>query len=326
MTRAWVVWCALWVGACTCLLGACTSQHDIGSLCERGICAMATLPADTRVPCLVATGEAAIQGSPTALDAMCVTDPVHMGDDGMAPCRMLFSVGDAGASCASIGLEPALDVADFGANVCEIAQLEADERDAFRMTATGWYIEDPLPPADACASIASQHAHFNGPLPRFGMTRLVCVETFADESSISDALRTGEGVRVDPDSCEILPALPAQTPDDIGTLCSTRFEPPEGFHTNRTYVDASSSQCKAGVCLVDAMRSPQAWPCAEGDRSCRDAGPPDVGNLSYCSCRCDAKGDDSRVACQCPSGYACRDVVSGEAPVVLAGGYCTRVF
>jgi hypothetical protein len=318
MTRAWVVWCALWVGACT-------SQHDIGSACERGIC-LTTAP-ETRLPCLIATGTATIQGTPTALDAMCVTDPVHMDDDGMAPCRMLFSAGDSDRTCASLGLEPALDITEVGASICEIPQLQADSRDTLEVTATGWYIEDPLPPADACAPIASQHARLNGPLPINGMTWLVCVEAFADEASISDALRTDEDVqRVDPDSCDILPALPAETPDDIGSLCSPRFEPPQGFFTSRTYVDASSGQCKAGVCLVDATRSAQPWPCPDGDQRCRDAGAPNLDNLSYCSCRCDANGDDSRVACRCPSGYACTDVVSGEAPVVLAGGYCTRVF
>jgi hypothetical protein len=314
MTRAWFVWCVLCVGACT-------TERMIGSTCIDGVCE--TAAASTRIPCLIATGPATIEAPPNAVDELCVTDLVHTDGDDMAPCRMLLLVDDPMQTCDGLGLDDALNAPSASANVCEIPQLERGRRGVAAMSATGWYIEE-VSPTDPCASIGAQRARFDGALVS-GTVRLECAHAFADPGSVSDQLRPGEDVLlVDPESCAGLPPLPERMPSEVGSLCSARFEPPEGFYTNRTHIDARSNQCETGVCLVDATRSAQQWPCLEGDEACADAGPPDLGNLSYCSCRCDAKGDPSRVACQCPSGFSCRDVLSGEAPGVLAGGYCMR--
>lgn len=317
MTRAWVVLCAL-------CLGACTTERMIGSTCIDGVCD--TAAASTRVPCLITTAQASLSNTPLAGNEVCVVDRVHKSDDDMAPCRLLLSIDDPQRSCTDLGLEEALNAPDGDLRFCAFPQLVQGTRGMVGGTATGWYLEgSPLPAADPCAPVASHHLRFNGELPSGTLPRLECVDAFADPATVSAVLRTGEDVlQIDPEGCAVLPPLPEPTPRDVGSVCSTRFEPPDGFFTNRTYVDARSEQCETGVCLVDATRAAQSWPCTPGDDACEDAGAPELGNLTYCSCRCDAKGDQTRVACQCPSNFSCRDVLSNEAPDALAGGYCVR--
>jgi hypothetical protein len=110
--------------------------------------------------------------------------------------------------------------------------------------------------------------------------------------------------------------LPDPPPEDIGKPCATRVEPPNGFSVGPMYVDTRTQQCTSGVCLVDtllACKPPND--CSQGINF--DA-------ATYCSCRCDAKGD-SRDPCDCPDGFGCFDVLNGDVPDSLAGGYCVKV-
>jgi hypothetical protein len=239
--------------ACALALSACTNQRKIGSTCEDGMCL--TVETNPRIPCMVATGMAQITGSPTSIQDMCVIDRLYKDAGDMVPCRMFFLSG-AMTSCPQLGFTDS-DDPSAPQGTCEIPQLDRFSRQNVPQgsTATGWYVLGPgLPVSDTCAQVAEQRVRFNGPFTLPGSTWLSCAEAFATPETVSPALRTGEDVlHVAPDSCASLPPLPEIQPQDVGSVCTTRFRPPEGFFTNRTYVDLRSEQCETGVCFVWSM-------------------------------------------------------------------------
>jgi hypothetical protein len=150
--------------------------------------------------------------------------------------------------------------------------------------------------------------------------RFRCTTALAHFSDVEVSLRRGEQpVKVSADRCGGLPGLPTQTPEDIGTFCEPRVDP--GFSTTSMYIDARTEHCSSGVCLIDGTSAPLVTTC-EDPALCPAS--PDFAAVSYCSCRCDPKGDNSRPPCECPEDFECRDVLNGEAPDSLAGGYCLR--
>lgn len=307
MTRGWWLVCAL-------ALSACTNVHEIGSTCEDGLCETASTNPPT--PCLFSTGapnmSASREGS--GLDLVCLNENVHKDALDMAPCRFFFSLADRSVRCESMGFITTEGVGPADSTICELPQLQQVERAEQALdSATGWYIEGPpLPEADPCRDTGMQRLVLNGALPVAGTTWLSCGEAFAAGDEV---------LLVDPSSCGGLPPLPKLIPDDIGALCSARVRPPLGFYTDRSYVDVRSEQCTSGVCLVDAAQSASLWPCP-ADFMCE---PPVLTELTYCSCRCEANGNDSRVPCACPSGYKCVQQLASElVPDGVAGGYCTK--
>lgn len=315
MTRGWWLVHAL-------VLSACTNEHMIGSTCAEGVCETAVV--DTRIPCVLATDAPA--GTPQD-DEACLSERVHKSASDMAPCRAFLSVDDPLITCDSIGFATADDVSLPSATVCEIPQLERSQRATTPRFATGWFIEGPpLSEGDGCAAGAGQRFRLNAPPSVPGTTRLSCGSALAAPEDVSPALRMGdEPLRVEPNSCAGLPPLPKRIPDDIGTVCEARVAPVGGFFTDRTYIDVRSAQCTTGVCLVDAMQSPSPWPC-EGGVDCSE--PPSLADHTYCSCRCDAKGDVSRAPCTCPMGFTCVNqlLASQVVPDSVAGSYCVREF
>lgn len=314
MTRWWLLVQAL-------VLSACTTQHTIGSTCENGICETAVM--NPGIPCVFSTAEPMMSGSLVS-DQACLIERIHKNDFDMAPCRLLFSLADQTRSCQSLGFATAGDISAM-ASVCEIPQLEADDRDERQPgPATGWFIQGPqLPASDVCAP-SFYRFRLNGQLPVPGMTWLLCGAAIAAPEDVSPALRMGEQVlSVEPSRCAGLPPLPKRIPDGIGTLCETRAVPSEGFFTDRSYIDVRSQQCESGVCLVDATQSPSHWPCEPGTM-CEQ---PSLEDYTYCSCRCDAAGDDSRAPCDCPPDFTCVKLLESDVvPDAVAGSYCVREF
>jgi len=304
------------------VLSACTTEHMIGSTCEEGVCETAVV--NTRIPCVLSTGAPA--GSPQD-DETCLSERVHKSSSDMAPCRAFFSVAEPSITCDSLGFATADDLSLPSATVCEIPQLEPSQRATAPRFTTGWFIEGPpLSDDDGCAAAAGQRFRLNAPLPVAGTTRLSCGSAIAAPEDVSPALRMGdEALLVEPNSCAGLPPLAKRIPDGIGTLCAASPVPRGGFFTDRTYIDVRSEQCATGVCLVDATQSPSPWPCEMGV-DC-DV-PPPLADYSYCSCRCDAKGDDSRAPCTCPMGFTCANqlLASQVVPASVAGSYCVREF
>jgi len=313
MTRWWLLVQAL-------LLSACTTEHTIGSTCENGICETAVM--DSRIPCVLSTAEP-IMTSARASDEACLRERVYKSSLNMASCRMFLSMDPPALDCEPIGFSSAEDVGLMNTTVCEIPQLDEAERDETVGFATGWYIEGPPLPAGACSSDAQQRFRLNGPLPVAGTVWLSCGAAFAAPEDVSAAQRMGdEIVSVEPGDCAGLPPLPKRTPDDIGALCEPRLNAPGGFFTDRTYIDVRSQQCTSGVCLVDATQSPS--PCEPG-AMCAE---PSLQDYTYCSCRCDAKGDNSRAPCSCPMGFTCANqlLAADVVPDAVAGSYCVREF
>jgi len=316
MTRAWWLVCAL-------ALSACTNVHKVGSTCEDGICETAST--STPVPCVFSTGTPIMSASPegSGLDEVCLNDSVHKNDSGMVPCRLFFSLADRSVRCESMGFTTIQGIGPVDSNICELPQLEQGERTGAALgSATGWYVEGPqLPDVDPCRDVGVQRLVLNGQLPVDGTTWLSCGEAFADPEDVAPALMGDEVQLVDPIDCGGLPPLPKLTPDDIGALCSAHVRPPLGFYTDRSYVDVRSEQCTSGVCLVDAAQSATLWPCPEGFM-CDE---PALEELTYCSCRCDAGDNDSRVPCACPTGFSCvQQLASQLVPAGVAGGYCAK--
>jgi hypothetical protein len=314
MTRWWLLVHVL-------LLSACTTQHTIGSTCENGICETAVV--NPGIPCVFSTAEPMMTGSPVS-DQACMNERVHKNESGMAPCRLFFSLAQQTRSCQSLGFATAED-GMASATVCEIPQLEEVDRDERPSSATGWYIDGPpLPQSDVCGAVSLQRFRLNGPLPVPGTTWLSCGAAIAAPEDVSAALRMGDQpVSVAPSSCASLPPLPTRIPEGIGTLCATRVAPPGGYFTDRTYVDVRSQQCTSGVCLVDATQSLSPWPCAPGTMCDQ----PSLEDYTYCSCRCEAAGDDSRAPCTCPPDFTCAKVLDSDVvPDAVAGSYCVREF
>ena len=128
-----------------------------------------------------------------------------------------------------------------------------------------------------------------------------------------------------------------------------------GFGATEVYVESRSFQCMTRVCLVDHFQGRVSCPYGQteddlslpGDdpKRCRVpatdgreegeeievavdpwlvARPPE--DAVYCSCRCDGP-DPSADYCECPSGYACRELVPDLGPLGsgnLAGSYCVK--
>jgi hypothetical protein len=303
------------------LLSACTTEHMVGSTCEQGVCATAV--ARPGIPCVFSTG------APGGSADDCLTERVHKSATDMAPCRAFFSLADPAVTCDSLGFATATDVSLPSATLCEIPQLEESQRAATPRFATGWFIEGPpLPDGDACSDGTGQRFRLNGPPAVPAATRLSCGSAIAAPEDVSPALRMGEqALLVQPSSCAGLPPLPMRVPEDTGAVCVSRAIPPEGFFTDRTYIDVGSEQCTSGVCLVDATQSPSPWPCEAGTTGC-SSDLPGLEDYTYCSCRCDAKGDDSRAPCECPMGFTCVNqlLASDVVPDAVAGSYCVREF
>lgn len=306
--------CVAWLAA----LG-CATEHPVGSTCPDGICETATLGAG--VPCLIESSPVGIVAPEPDTEVLCVRQRVPLLA-GMADCRLLLSLDGGPSACAGFGLETT--ESELGM-LCELPQLTLGQRGEAAMRASGWYIEDGSAYDGACAGLADQGVVLNGPLPVGTRIWLHCAKALAHFSDAPPSRRSGRApVVIAPQGCASLPPLTSRTPDDVGSYCEARIVPGDDFdfQSGTTYVDVRSEQCETGVCLIDASSAPLRV-CVEAPAVCP---PPvlDLSEVSYCSCRCDAKGDTSRAPCACPAGFTCADVLSETAPAGLAGGYCMR--
>jgi len=299
------------------LLAACRSEHPIGSTCEEGVCQVDT--PGVAIPCLIETSKAYPSGS-TADGDLCIDYEFELAA-GMAPCRAYLAYPEAAQLCDELALPIYEDDSPSTPPECELPQLEPDARDPTGETLTGWYLEGPVLPSEECWSNGRFRLRFNGELPEGVEARLSCTTALAHFSDVALGQRRGElPVDVSIDSCGGLSAQ-LQANDDVGYRCRTRVAPQAGWEYGKSYVDARSDQCSSGVCLVDTLSAPSFDPC-NGVGMC--ASQLAFDEATYCSCRCDTRGDPSPAPCQCPSGYACREVLHGEVPDSLAGGYCVR--
>jgi hypothetical protein len=139
------------------------------------------------------------------------------------------------------------------------------------------------------------------------------------------------------------------TPEDEYTQAFANFSDEE------VNVESRSFQCETRICLVNHFQGRVSCPygqsetdlaSAPGDAAerCRIPGtdgtdPNDVittpvlpqlvdrqaEKAVYCSCRCDGPDEGARY-CECPSGYACTELVKelGLSGAQLAGSYCVR--
>lgn len=128
-----------------------------------------------------------------------------------------------------------------------------------------------------------------------------------------------------------------------------------GFGVSEVYVESRSFQCATRVCLVNHFQGRVSCPYGQTERDLRlpgddparcrvpgsdglDRGEPievpvdpwlasrSAENSVYCSCRCDGP-DPGADYCECPSGYACAELVPelGElGSANLAGSYCVK--
>jgi hypothetical protein len=303
------------------LLAACTSEHHVGSTCPDGVCTGVPSPPST-MPCLLDTTnvfpEIPSPGSP----ARCIKNASIELVNGMAPCRAFFSIG-VEEICDELGLPVYDDGIPETNPECELPQLSPDMREAPDTDDdfTGWYFEDARLASDPCWQIGTHRLEVNnGNAP--SDLRFRCTTALAHFSDVEVSLRRGEQpVMVSAERCGGLPGLPMQTPEDIDDWCKPRVDPPGGFSTTSMYIDARTEQCSSGVCLIDGTSAPLVTACEDPDLCSATR---DFAAASYCSCRCDPKGDNSRPACECPEDFECRDVLNGEAPDTLAGGYCLR--
>ncbi len=154
-------------------------------------------------------------------------------------------------------------------------------------------------------------------------------------------------------------------PGGVGDPCIPEDEYRQqvpGYAVTEVNVESRSFQCETRVCLVNhfqgrvscpygqtesqaaACQEPGAPCTADSGLGCRVPGtngenPNDriqvavAGQLLerraddavYCSCRCDGPDDNARY-CECPSGYACVELVEDLqlGPGQLAGSYCIK--
>jgi hypothetical protein len=120
----------------------------------------------------------------------------------------------------------------------------------------------------------------------------------------------------------------------------------QNFSVDEVYVESRSMQCETRLCLANHFQGRVSCPYgqtqeqAEKDPRCRVPGSntPVSGSVNpqlsqrratdavYCSCRCDGPDANARY-CECPSGYACQQLVPKfgfEKQAQLAGSYCVR--
>jgi hypothetical protein len=142
------------------------------------------------------------------------------------------------------------------------------------------------------------------------------------------------------------------TPEDE---YQTRFS---GYSVKEANVESRSFQCETRVCLVNHFQGRVSCPYGESDEQIAlrpGAGQPLTEGCSvpgtsgaraedrievqvepqlverraeravYCSCRCDGPDSNAKY-CECPSGYACVELVKdlGLGSGQLAGSYCVK--
>jgi len=108
----------------------------------------------------------------------------------------------------------------------------------------------------------------------------------------------------------------------VGDPCLPEQVPEDGFDDSEAYVESSSVQCEARVCLVDHLEGDPREGCDDRSDTVTCAKSDEVDKRVYCSCRCDS--DDTGFAeCEYPGGFTCAPVLEqGNAGV--RGGYCIR--
>jgi len=138
-------------------------------------------------------------------------------------------------------------------------------------------------------------------------------------------------------------------PGDVGDPCIPNAEYSatyEGASERGTQVEDKSFQCESRVCLVKNFRGRVTCPLGnakggsvydDGRAECTIPGTNEIVTAAvpsqcstrtesvYCSCRC-AGNDPNARYCECPAGFACRDVTSSlDADLARPGDkYCVR--
>jgi hypothetical protein len=124
-----------------------------------------------------------------------------------------------------------------------------------------------------------------------------------------------------------------------------------GFSVTEVNVESRSFQCETRVCLVNhfdgrvscpygqSLATIADHPAVDDPARCRIPGTQELVEVAvaaqlvdrqtdkavYCSCRCDGPDPNARY-CDCPSGYACTELVEdlGLGAGQLAGSYCVK--
>lgn len=135
--------------------------------------------------------------------------------------------------------------------------------------------------------------------------------------------------------------------DSVGDPCVPEDEYAatfSGFSVEEVNTESRSFQCPTRLCLVNHFRGRVSCPYGQTEEEARSdpkcfvpdtnepirvpVAPQVLGRRAddavYCSCRCDGPDPAARY-CECPSGFACRELVPRFArSQELAGSYCVR--
>ncbi len=212
-------------------------------------------------------------------------------------------VSAASACTAARGRYPAGTDALNHRDLCFIRQLSVTVGSAPSPGLEGFFLDTRI---DSRAPSCTQHLELTAGaalLPGASVVLSCLAETVAPAASGEACSGEGEVGA----ACQ--PTRPGNAPCVEG---DTR-----GCFYGGPYIESGSRACASGLCVVDRFVERPASTAADRARGV------------YCSCRCAVPSDlqasvDPSDLCECPDGFACRDIANEAFPPELRGSYCVR--
>ena len=338
--KVWVC-CSLIVG-----LMACEASHELGSDCPNDVCPRAAGRAEPA--CLVRDSSRLLQidyGENPQSEP--VSDPGLFLESRLANSgvhRMFWKLegnlvlpnGETLRACDDLPFLEEPDADDLGVEalrrdgvteenpnprVCRVKQAKRTPDGEF--DGDGWYVGERTPASDDAPS-GFLPLRFTPSVGRLPDRVTIWVATSGAELITRD----GTLKETDPDVCS-LPDDSAMHEDDVGRSCSLTSSVEGGYTESETVVEAGSTQCATGVCIVYKLAGDATKPCGKksSSTSCQNqrlgASEDEIAKRVYCSCRCDAPDGDPGELCTCKSGFSCVPTLFSAAAGVR-GSYCLK--
>lgn len=270
------------------------------------------------------------------LGAVCLPRQLLRKSDGLVPCDVTWQLplpNTAPAStptkCSRVPfLSDSGRTEPDGRPICLVDQVGVTNGGL--EDGTGWYYDDFSKAAQRdCVGLDRQRIAFTPEAnpPTGVIVQLECETSLAQ--GLGDACKQDSDCQEQlvcvADTCQLdggfCPAPAANDDSNLGRACAPRLVPEFGFDEREAYLETGNPDCGGNACLVFELRGDTRESCVPTDgRVC--AGPTDLQDRVYCSCRCDGEGVPEDELCDCADGFSCVPILSDKAP--SGGSYCVR--